>query len=118
MLQKFGRTLGSVMPTLLTRRSAIKTLRISIPTLLLLAVATAFQEPQPIPPYEGDDNPQHDGQPAFCINRSTREHIHNCACKGMLADHNCEQQGGGENSKCAVYCRKNACRCESDCKTE
>jgi hypothetical protein len=96
----------------------MKTLRLFLALLALLACGFALQQHAPIPPFEGDGNSQHDGQPAFCINTDTREHLHNCSCKGMLAEHNCEENGGGESSRCAVYCRKNACQCKTDCRTE
>lgn len=85
--------------------------------LLLLALAAgslAFQEPQPIPDYPGDGNSQHDGQPAFCTN-VTGKYKANCQCKSMNENHECE--GGGESSKCSVYCRKSDCKCKSECDT-
>ena len=92
--------------------------RCILAVFLLVGAGVALQGPQPIPPYPGDDNPQHDGQPMFCVNVDTKEHVHNCACRGMVADDNCREEGGGESSRCKVWCRKSACRCQSDCKTE
>lgn len=93
-------------------------MRLTLGMMILVVVAFALQGPAPIPPFEGDDNPAHDGQPQFCINTDTREHLHNCSCRGMQAQNNCEEEGGGESSRCKVYCRKSACKCKTDCQTE
>jgi hypothetical protein len=85
-----------------------------IATLFLLAVAAWSLQQTPIPNYPGDDNPQHDGQPMFCLNHSTEKHAANCACRSMNPDaESCSQ----ESAKCKVYCRKEACRCLSPCMT-
>lgn len=89
--------------------------------LMLIGVAVGFQSPAPIPPFEGDGNPQHDGQPKWCSNVDTKTHAKNCDCQPKMGDKECHEPnaGGGENSRCSVYCRKAACRCESTCqKTE
>lgn len=93
-----------------------------IPAMLLFLVGAllAWQGPKPIPPFEGDGNSQHDGQPAFCVNHDTKEWVHNCDCKPHVGDKECQDADrGAENSKCSVWCRRSACRCERDCgKTE
>lgn len=90
-----------------------------IPTALLLLVGAllAWQGPQPIPPFEGDGNSQHDGQPKWCSNVDTKTHSANCSCKPMMGDPECKngEGGGGESQKCKVYCRKTACRCLPGC---
>ncbi len=92
--------------------------RISISAVMLLAAVLLAQ--QPIPPFEGDGNEQHDGQPKFCVNHDHSGYIHNCSCKGM-ANKDCEnempgqEKGGGESANCKVYCRKSACRCIDPC---
>lgn len=87
---------------------------------LALTVVVAWQTPQPIPPFEGDGNPQHDGQPKFCQNVDSKTHARNCDCKPHMGDKECQEPDrGAENPKCSVWCRKPACRCERDCgKTE
>lgn len=87
---------------------------LSLVLLLTLALSvTAFQR-EPIPQYPGDDNPQHDGQPMYCVNHDTAKHAANCSCRSMNPDgESCEQ----ESSKCKVYCRKEACRCANPCAT-
>ena len=92
--------------------------RAMLSIFVLVAVGIALQEPQPIPPFEGDGNPSHEGQPSFCINVDTKEYVHNCSCRGMVADNSCGEEGGGESSRCSVFCRKHACKCVTDCKTE
>jgi len=46
---------------------------------------------------------------------------HNCSCRAMsdeeCAAENDEGYGGGESSKCKVYCRPKACECQSGCTT-
>lgn len=94
--------------------------------LVTLLLALAFQAPQPIPPYGGDDNPQHDGQPQWCQNNDTGGHLHNCSCKpSSMADPACQRPEGQEAepgeepwpepARCSVFCRKDACRCKRDC---
>jgi hypothetical protein len=86
-------------------------------TLALLLVAAAFslQQPAPIPPFEGDGNPQHDGQPSYCQNFDTK-FAHNCKCIDMQ-DQACDRTEQ-ESAKCKVYCRKHACRCKTSCNTQ
>lgn len=88
---------------------------------LLYSVAWAFQQ-TPIPPYGGDDNRSHDGQPMWCQNDDTKQHAHNCECLAMKRDDpECimptdeNQSQGPDGSKCKVYCRKSACRCRTHC---
>ncbi len=81
-------------------------------TLMLVALCLTAWQREPIPQYPGDDNPQHDGQPAHCQNMDSAKHAANCSCKSMNPDgESCDQ----ESSKCKVYCRKEACRCISPC---
>ncbi len=57
--------------------------------LALLAVVTlamALQAPQPIPPYPGDGNSQHDGQPNHCQSHTDRYQA-NCDCKAKSCEH-------------------------------
>jgi hypothetical protein len=85
-------------------------------SLLLVTLAFAFQLPQPIPPFQGDGNPQHDGQPRWCQNKDDA-HLHNCECMKTACDRD-GQPGGDERPTCKVYCRRNACRCQKPCQTE
>ncbi len=93
-----------------------------IPAALLLLVGAllAWQGPAPIPPFEGDGNPMHDAQPKWCQNTDTKTHARNCDCKPHMGDKECQEADrGAENSRCSVWCRKSACKCERDCgKTE
>ncbi len=95
-----------------------RALRISLAAIFIIAIgAIGFQLPQP-PPYEGDGNPAHDGQPKFCINVDTDKNSHNCNCKPMVGDPECKdggEGGGGESPKCRVYCRPKSCRCLPSC---
>ena len=91
--------------------------------LLVLALALTGFDKQPIPPFPGDGNPDHDGQPLFCQNYSDKTVDANCHCKAMNPEQ-CEEQqdseGEGdvsESSKCKVYCRHSACKCQSGCTT-
>jgi hypothetical protein len=88
-------------------------LRLVLAAILLAFIAFALQAPQPIPPYAGDGNPLHDGQPAWCQNNDTAEYAHNCECMSMT-DETCEK-GMQESGKCKVYCRKKACKCKTKC---
>lgn len=92
----------------------------SLVFVFLVGALLAFQGPKPIPPFEGDGNSMHDGQPKWCSNVDTKEHVHNCACQPMIGDKGChDPDRAGENPKCSVYCRRKACRCERQCgKTE
>jgi len=85
---------------------------------LTIFTALALQQAQPIPPYEGDGDSQHNGQPAWCQNSDTGGYTHNCECQPTMGDPECKTEGGGgggESSKCSVYCRKDACRCKRHC---
>lgn len=85
---------------------------------LTLACSLIGYQKTPIPPYRGDDNPQHDGQPMYCRNYETSQEAPNCACKAMAAPgKECpeDENAGDEPTKCAVYCRKTACQCERRC---
>ncbi len=99
---------------------------LSLAAVAVAAIALQAPAPKPIPPFEGDGNSQHDGQPAFCVNSDHTGWKHNCTCKGMIEpgqdrDKMCEGmlpgEGGGESAKCSVYCRKTACRCVDPCTT-
>jgi hypothetical protein len=81
----------------------------------LLLVTLAFALQLPIPPFEGDGNPQHDGQPKWCQSHDD-SHVHNCDCRKMECDPN-GMPGGGEHANCKVYCRPKACRCVKPCMT-
>lgn len=97
--------------------------------LSLLTFALAAFQLQPIPPYEGDDNSQHNGQPKWCQNESDGLFAHNCDCQSTTDNGRCkrgheEEEGSGpdtydENSmpRCKVHCRKDACRCRRRCDT-
>lgn len=89
-----------------------------IPYALLFLVGglLAWQGPKPIPPFEGDGNSQHDGQPRFCQNVDTKDFLKNCDCMPKMGDPECKSGGGGgESAKCSVFCRKKSCRCSPDC---
>jgi hypothetical protein len=85
---------------------------------VLLIGLVGWQAPQPIPPFEGDGNSMHDGQPKWCSNVDTKTHAKNCDCKPMMGDPECKdgkEGGGAETQKCKVYCRKTSCRCLPGC---
>ncbi len=93
-----------------------------------MLVSFAFQsQPKPIPPFGGDGNPQHDGQPEHCQNHDHNGWLHNCDCRAGEEKH-CPKDGsmepesddgdeptGRESSKCKVYCRKDKCGCITPC---
>jgi hypothetical protein len=56
----------------------------------------------------------HEGQPATCNNyfKTPKEHRCNCHRATKCAR---ERQGLGEDPKCQVYCRKDACKCLDPC---
>ncbi len=93
-----------------------------IAVLVLLASLTlgAFQQPQPIPPYPGDDNPQHDNQPSWCQNADSGGHAANCSCKPVTGDPACngkepDDEETSEMPRCKVWCRPKSCRCQKSC---
>lgn len=90
-----------------------------LPAVLVFALALSLValQKEPIPPYGGDDNPQHDGQPMFCVNHSNGKHAQNCSCRSMSADGEGCNPDGKESSACKVFCRKSACRCANPCST-
>lgn len=106
------------------KRTFVRSLPITTQILVLLALyvsAWAFQQ-TPIPPYPGDDNPSHSGQPLWCQNEGTTQHAANCACLAMHRDDpECimptdeNQSSGPDGSKCKVWCRRHACRCRTHC---
>jgi len=81
--------------------------------LLLICAAFALQGPAPIPPYEGDGNPSHDGQPQWCQNVDSPANKGNCDCMDM-ADDQCDK-AGRNTSKCKVWCRPSSCKCRTKC---
>lgn len=82
--------------------------------LVLMQRPVIALQREPIPQYEGDDNPQHDGQPKFCLNHDTAKHAKNCSCRSMNPDgESCSQ----EKPSCKVYCRPKSCQCLSPCTT-
>jgi hypothetical protein len=90
--------------------------RVVLAFSLTVFAALALQQAQPIPPFGGDGDSQHDGQPAWCQNSDSGGYTHNCDCQPKMGDQECKTEGGGgESSKCSVYCRKNACRCKRHC---
>lgn len=87
--------------------------------LLALAVsATAWQKPK-APPFPGDGNPQHDGQPLVCINHSNgkyAKYAKNCSCRRMNPDgRTCTDER--DMTSCSTTCRKPACLCANPCAT-
>lgn len=81
--------------------------------IIAVTVAAVAVQQGEIPPYAGDGNPMHDGQPAWCQNTDSESHKHNCECQSM-ADKTCDKSMQ-ESSKCKVYCRKTACKCKTTC---
>lgn len=84
--------------------------------LLVCAITALFalQDPRPIPL---TDDPDHEGQPAFCLNVDTPQHLHNCTCMPTMSDSDCEtRKPGKETAQCKVYCRPKACGCRRSCK--
>lgn len=78
--------------------------------LALFAVCVLLSQDggKPIPPYAGDDNPQHDGQPKWCQNKAANGYRANCGCK-----RSCDRNDRG--SDCVTYCRTPACKCDHGC---
>jgi hypothetical protein len=75
--------------------------------LSLLALAQTGRE---IPPYDSPDG-SHQGQPKWCANYDDyRGYKMNCKCS-----RDCKEHPRREDPQCKVYCRKDACRCQSDC---
>ena len=67
-----------------------------------------------IPPFGGDCNKDHDGQPAWCQAIDVNGYKKNCG----ICDTKCENGNtGGEDPRCKVYCRKGKCLCHADCIT-
>jgi hypothetical protein len=81
---------------------------------LLLVGAFALQEPVPIPPFEGDGNSQHDGQPQWCQSKDEDGFKANCSCMPAMSDPECKTKDGGDTYKCGTYCR-HACKCRREC---
>lgn len=84
--------------------------RLTVLFLILIAsMALALQQPpRTIPPYAGDSNPQHDGQPAWCQNKDINGFKANCGCKRT-----CDANDRG--SDCKTWCRTPACKCDHGC---
>jgi hypothetical protein len=80
---------------------------------LVAALLWAQGEGREIPPFEGDGNSQHDGQPKWCQDGDRNGYKHNCAC-GMKCD---EDGNVVESSKCRAYCRPKSCFCSGMCST-
>ena len=87
--------------------------------LLAAAVMLAAQSGRGIPPYEGDDNPSHDGQPKWCQRDDRGGFKANCHCKAMGGDGEgmCDgsKPAAHGDPKCSTYCRRTACACHSEC---
>ncbi len=83
--------------------------------MAVVTVALALQSPEPglIPPYPGDDDPTHNGQPMFCQREDSRRFKANC----MKCENTCENGDEVETSSCQTYCRKGACLCHPPCQT-
>ena len=97
-----------------------RTLTGAVALVITMGLAVAFQSPRPVPPFEGDGNPDHDGQPVHCQNFDSTAYLHNCECMAMADDPKCEEKSANtssENPKCKVYCRKTACRCKKKCRS-
>src|SRR5437016_4023385 len=98
-------------------------MRKAIVFLFLVAAAVALQK-QPIPPFPGDGNPQHKGQPTWCANFDTKENTRNCECQAMNADackhedeYGPDSYGEDNSPRCKVHCRRDACQCQRHCST-
>lgn len=63
-----------------------------------------------IPQYEGDDNPNHNGQPKWCQARDENGFKKNCG----ICNHQCDGRGVDDH-KCKVFCRAKACKCNPGC---
>jgi hypothetical protein len=92
---------------------------------ILAGLLFAFQQ-MPIPPYEGDEEPEcSHGQPDHCRNHDSATELHNCACMPTAKDGKdaCRRpedfgpHSYGENghAKCSTSCRPKACKCRSYC---
>ncbi len=102
---------------------------LSFVTLIgLYGSAVAFQ--REVPPYPGDDNPSHNGQPMICLNYDTKEFTHNCSCAAMNnEDERCKSKdpenrddygmphSGPYAPACKTRCRHDACECKRHCET-
>lgn len=89
----------------------------------MLTSLLAFQSGE-IPPYPGDGNPQHDGQPMHCQNYHDSMFKANCDCqphgdnKKECKDKEDEDGILGSEympSKCKTWCRRPACHCSNGC---
>lgn len=78
---------------------------------MLTCVAVVLQ-PIPIPPFMGDGNPQHDGQPMFCQRHDSK---YKANCK--KCERRCENGEETEDSRCATNCRRGTCECHPPCQT-
>lgn len=76
------------------------------------AILLVAQSPGDVPP---TTDPDHEGQPEWCQRENTPRYKANCEkCERHCDD---DQQGGGEDSQCKVYCRRSACACHAPCTT-
>ncbi len=78
--------------------------------LFLAGLILAQDGGKEIPTFPGDDNPQHNGQPEFCIGASDGTHKPNCGVCNMCG------KDAPESPKCKTYCRRGACRFHESCK--
>ncbi len=77
-----------------------------------LAALLQQRQPLPIPPYAGDGNPQHDGQPEWC-QRESNHYKANCE----KCERTCDEGEESEDSRCETNCRKGTCQCHPPCQT-
>lgn len=78
--------------------------------IFVVGLIWAQGQSREIPEYEGDSNPQHNGQPKFCQAKDINGYKKNCG----ICDSDCSSHHG---SQCKTYCRMNACFCHPACST-
>jgi hypothetical protein len=91
--------------------------RISLVFVSLLLAVLVFAQTggKDIPTFDGDDNPDHNGQPKWCQSSNQGGFKANC---GKCNPPTCDEKGNAihyNNPKCGVNCRPNACLCHPGC---
>jgi len=108
----YPRTLMLAM--LFMTMTAIKVHFLRVLAMLALAglILAQGQGGRDIPPFGGDGNSDHDGQPSWCQARDVNGYKKNCG----ICDTKCEiGKSGEEDGRCKTYCRKGKCLCHPDC---
>jgi hypothetical protein len=106
----YPRTLGLLCVTMTTIK--VNLLRVLGVLALAGLILAQGQGGRDIPPFGGDGNSDHDGQPSWCQARDVNGYKKNCG----ICDTKCENgKSGEEDGRCKTYCRKGKCLCHPDC---